>query len=105
MTAVSDPVMAFVIPLSVLISAAATTTTAVIAWRLYKTVMVHDRTLFGEPEFDGRDGIVSSVNRTQHIAEQNRRDLRAADMTSEQRRTYEDSDDEDTHGTRGGPRW
>jgi hypothetical protein len=70
----------FVLPLAVLVSAAATTATATFAWKLYSAVEEHERALFGEDRVDGHDGIVNAVNKNTERSEVNRRVLRAHDM-------------------------
>jgi len=70
----------FILPVAVLVSAAATTTTAAFAWKLYTAVESHDRALFGEPRVDGHDGLVDAVNDNTERSEVNRRVLRANDM-------------------------
>ena len=78
----------FVVPLAVIVSAAATTTTTAIAYKLYTTVTVHERALFGEPEVNGHDGIVDAVNENTERSEVNRRVLRAHDMVPEGQGDY-----------------
>jgi len=68
----------------VLVSAAATTTTAAFAWKTYQAVNVHDRALFGSPAVDGHDGIVKAVNENTERSEVNRRVLRVNDMVPPQ---------------------
>lgn len=70
----------FILPVAVIVSAAATTTTATFAWRLYRITSAHDRALFGEDRVDGHDGIVEAVNENTERSERNRRVLRAHDM-------------------------
>ncbi|ALJ99693.1 hypothetical protein BGV91_gp30 [Haloarcula californiae icosahedral virus 1] len=105
MSAAGTLVSQFVLPLAVLVSAAATTTTAAFAWKLYQAVNTHERALFGEPEVNGHDGIVKAVNENSERSEVNRRVLRANDMVPPQgdfyrgggrppRQTEDESDDE-----------
>ncbi|AAY24960.1 ORF 34 [Haloarcula hispanica virus SH1] len=70
----------YVLPVAVIVSAAATTTTAAIAWQLYRAVKTHERALFGEEAVNGHDGIVEVVNENTQRSEVNRRVLRAHDM-------------------------
>jgi len=78
----------FVLPLAVLVSAAATTATATFAWKLYSAVEEHERALFGEDRVDGHDGIVDAVNENTERSEVNRRVLRANDMVPPQGEFY-----------------
>ena len=57
----------FVVPVSVMVSATATTATAGIAFQLYKTLMRHERALFGE-EYDEDNAIVNLTRENQQRA-------------------------------------
>lgn len=50
----------FIIPLAVLISAGATSATAVFAYHLWRTTLLHDRALFGEEELES-PGVLEMV--------------------------------------------
>ncbi|AGC65555.1 hypothetical protein K745_gp30 [Haloarcula hispanica virus PH1] len=76
----ADLVSQFVLPFAVVVSAAATTTMAALAWKLYRTVTSHDRALFGEEAVNGHDGVIQAVNENTTRSEVNRRVLRAHDM-------------------------
>ena len=56
MTALTE----FVLPLAVLISAAATSATAVFAYQLWRTTSTHDRVLFGDDDI-AYPGVVHMV--------------------------------------------
>lgn len=71
----------FLLPVAVLVSAAATTAMAALAWTLYQSLTVHERALFGDEEVDGHDGIVTAVNMNTRRSESNRRVLRVNDMS------------------------
>lgn len=79
----------FLLPLAVLVSAAATTSTAAVAWTLYQSLTVHERALFGDDEVDGHDGIVTAVNMNTRRSESNRRVLRVNEMAP--RNGYEEA--------------
>jgi len=84
MSGLATLVSGYVLPVAVLVSAAATTTTAAFAWKLYSAVERHDRALFGEPRVDGHDGVVDAVNENTERSEVNRRVLRANDIVPPQ---------------------
>lgn len=69
----------YILPLAVTISAAATTTTAVIAVKLLRAVRTHERALFGEEPIEGDDGIICAVNQNTERSEENRIALKASD--------------------------
>jgi len=104
MTGLETLVAQYVLPLAVLVSAAATTTTAGFAWKTYQAVNVHDRALFGSDAVEGHDGVVDAVNENTERSEVNRRVLRVNDMVPPQGDFYrgggrpaatrDDSDDE-----------
>ena len=75
-----DFVSMYLVPVAVLVSAGATSTSAVIAWKLYQAVETHERTLFGESDVEGYDGVVAAVNENTQRSETNRRVLRAHDL-------------------------
>jgi len=80
MSGLATLVSGYVLPVAVLVSAAATTATATFAWKTWQAVNTHDRALFGEPEVNGHDGIVEAVNENTERSERNRRVLRAHDL-------------------------
>ncbi|AFD02308.1 putative protein 27 [Haloarcula hispanica icosahedral virus 2] len=82
----------YVLPVAVLVSAAATTSTAAFAWRLWSLSRTHDRALFGEEEVDGHDGIIETVNRNQRMTREHRQTLRREGMTPAGR-VYDGDDD------------
>jgi len=93
----------FLMPLAVLVSAAATTATATFAWKLYTMTRLHEQALFGSDAVDGHDGVVQAVNENTERSEKNRRVLRANHMVPPQGDFYrgggrppanDDSDDE-----------
>ena len=61
------------LPLAVLVSAAATTATAAFAWRFYSAVETHERALFGDDDVDGHEGVLAAVNNNSERSERNRR--------------------------------
>lgn len=81
----------YLLPVAVLVSAAATTTTATFAWRLWRLSRTHDRALFGEDEVDGHDGIIESVNENSRMTREHRMTLRREGMTPAGR-VYDDDD-------------
>jgi hypothetical protein len=70
----------YLIPVAVMVSAAATTSTAVFAWKTWQAVNTHERALFGEDDVRGHDGIIEAVNENTERSERNRRVLRAHDL-------------------------
>jgi len=69
----------FIMPLAVIVSAAATTATATFAWRVYQLSQLHERALFGEEELDSHDGIVEAVNQNTKRTLYHRQILRESD--------------------------
>lgn len=65
----------YILPTAVVVSAAATTTSAAIAWKLYQSVEQHERVLFGEDSIDTHEGILTAVHENQRRSERNRRIL------------------------------
>lgn len=80
MSAVETLLTSYIMPTAVIVSAAATTTTAVFAWRLYTAVKLHDRALFGEPEVEGHDGIIEQVEANEERSERHRLVLKRYDL-------------------------
>ena len=84
----------YIIPLAVMVSAAATTATAGIAWRLYSHVETHERALFGEQEVEGHDGIVTAVNENTQMTDTHRTVLRRHDLLDAEGRPLPAEQDE-----------
>jgi len=68
----------YLAPVAVIVSAAATTSTAVFAWRMHKTVNIHERALFGEQNV--HNGLVDAVNDNTEMTDKHRRVLREHDL-------------------------
>lgn len=83
----------YVLPVAVIVSAAATTSTAVLAYKVYEAVQTHERTLFGEESHESYNGVVPVVKRNQQRSEKNRQILRSYEMVP-----WDDPGDRDGDG-------
>lgn len=101
---------AYLYPFAAIVSAAASTATAAAGWRLYRQHKKHSRTLYGEPEIDGHDGLVTAVNENSEMVDTHRRALRREDLmpagVDRPRHTRPNwrDDDADDDGSGGGAR-
>ena len=72
----------FLLPVAVLISAAATSATAVFAYHLWQSTTVHDRVLFGDDDLH-YPGLVDMVNAHRRIIK-HEHDLKAEELYGEE---------------------
>jgi len=73
----------YLIPVAVIVSATATTTSAVFLWRLFRGYQIHEQALFGVEEIEGHDGVVGAVNENTRMVDTHRRVLRRNDLIDE----------------------
>ena len=68
----------FILPFAVIVSAAATTTTAVFAYQLWKSNQLHDRALFGDDELE-TPGLIHMVKAHRRVIKREH-DLKSEDL-------------------------